>query len=251
LNMPPDREKDIILKNSNILLVEDEESMAVGLEFNLSEEGFRVTIARNGLEALKLFDANDYDLIILDIMLPYCDGFEVARRVREKSPQIPILMLTARTATQDVVEGLEIGADDYITKPFELKELLLRVKRMLRRKRWYRAIIAEKPIYQFGNNVVNFEDYSCRSGERKFQLTKREAMVLKYLIDHQREIVSREELLKNVWGISSAIETRTVDNFIARLRKYFELDPSHPVFSKSIRSAGYMFVDSDKRNDDR
>ncbi len=241
--------KENLLKGSKILLVEDEESLAVGLEFNLTEEGYDVTIARDGLEALKIFDQHDYDLIILDIMLPHCDGFEVARQIRQRSLQIPILILTARTAAEDVVEGLEIGADDYITKPFHLKELLLRVERMLRRKRWYRSIIAEHPAYQFGNNEVNFENLSCKSGERQFQLTKREAMVLKYLIDHRGKIVSRKELLENVWGLSSAIETRTVDNFIARLRKYFEANPSQPKFIKSVRSVGYMFIDSEESNE--
>lgn len=243
-------EKDHLLQGSKILLVEDEESLAVGLEYNLTEEGFSVTIASDGLEAIKLFkkNGNDFDLIILDIMLPFYDGFEVAREIRKASTQIPILMLTARSATEDVVEGLEIGADDYITKPFDLKELLLRVKRMLRRKSWYRPIDPEKLIYRFGNNEINFENLSCTAGDNKFRLTKREAMVLKYLIDHQKKIVSREELLDKVWGLSSAIETRTVDNFIARLRKYFEPNPSHPIFIKSVRSAGYMFIDSDNIN---
>jgi len=242
VNEPNKEQEDSLLKGSKILLVEDEESLAVGLEFNLSEEGYDVTIARDGKEALRLFHQNDYDLIILDIMLPFHDGFQVARQIRETSLQIPILMLTARTAAKDIVEGLEIGADDYITKPFHLKELLLRVKRMLRRKKWYRPVISEQPIYQFGNNEINFENLNGKSGDRQFRLTKREAMVLKYLIDHQGTIVSREELLENVWGLSSAIETRTVDNFIARLRKYFEPNPSQPIYIRSVRSAGYMFV---------
>jgi len=232
-------------KGSKILLVEDEESIALGLEYNLSEEGYNVTIASDRAEALKLFHQNDYDLIILDIMLSHQDdGFDVARKIRKKSLQIPILMLTARNTADDVVRGLELGADDYITKPFHLKELLLRVKRILRRKKWYRAVIAEQPIYQFRDNEINFEDLTGRSGDQYFHLTKREAMVLKYLIDHQGKIVSREELLENVWGLSSAIETRTVDNFMARLRKYFEPDPSKPIFIKSVRGAGYMFVGS-------
>lgn len=233
--------KDNLLKASKILLVEDEGSLAIGLEFNLAEEGYQVTIARDGREALELFEQNNYDLIILDLMLPFYDGFEVASKIREKSLQIPILILTARTADEDRIKGLEIEADDYLTKPFHLEELLLRVKRMLRRKNWYRTIIAEQPICQFGNNQVNFEDLTCLSGEKKFHLTKREAMVLKYLIDQQGKIVSREELLENVWGLCSEIETRTVDNFIARLRKYFEPNPSQPIFIKSVRSAGYMF----------
>jgi len=235
--------KKDILTGSKILVVEDEKSLALGLEYNLTEEGYDVTVAGDGAEALRLFNQHDYDLIILDIMLPYFDGFEVARKIRANSLQVPILMLTARTATEDVVEGLEIGADDYITKPFHLKELLLRVRRMLRRKKWYRSVTADNPVFQFGDNEVNFENLKAKSGAGEFQLTAREAMVLQYLINHQGKIVSRKELLEKVWGLSCDIETRTVDNFIARLRKYFEPNPSKPIYIKSVRSAGYMFDD--------
>ncbi|HEX9974418.1 MAG TPA: response regulator transcription factor, partial [bacterium] len=190
----------------------------------------------------KFFDKYRFDLVILDIMLPLYDGFEVARKIREKSLQIPIMILTALSAADDRVQGLEIGADDYITKPFHLKELLLRVKRMLRRKKWYRTVITERPYYQFGDNKINFEDMSCQSGEHRFQLTQLEALVLRYLIDHKGKIVSRQELLKQVWEMNNAIETRTVDNFIARLRKYFEPDPTHPIYIKSVRGAGYVFI---------
>lgn len=229
-------------RGSKILVVEDEESLAVGLEYNLTAEGYEVTLARDGKEALKLFEKFDFDLVILDLMLPYYDGFEVAQRIREQSLQIPILILTARAAADDRVRGLEIGADDYITKPFHLKELLLRVKHALRRKRWYRTVIQERPIFKFGDNEVNFADLSCRAGERTFKLTQHEAEVLKYLVDHQGKIVSRQELLKQVWKMSGDVETRTIDNFIARLRKYFEPTPSRPIFIKSVRSAGYVFV---------
>lgn len=233
---------DLSLQGSKVLIVEDEESLAVGLEFNLSEEGYQVSLARDGKEALKLVDKKNFDLVILDIMLPYYDGFEVARKIREKSLQIPILFLTARTAADDRIKGLEIGADDYITKPFHLKELLLRVKHTLRRKKWYRTVIEERPVYRFGNNQINFEDLTCQAGDQSFQLTQREANVLKYLINHQGKIVSRQELLEHVWELSTEIETRTVDNFIARLRKYFEPNPAHPIFIKSVRSAGYVFI---------
>ena len=231
-----------LLNDNKILVVEDEESLALGLEFNLSEEGYQVTIACDGKEALSLFNSNNYDLIILDVMLPYYDGFEIARRIRQKSLQIPILILTSRTADEDRIQGLEIGVDDYITKPFHLKELLLRVKRMLRRKKWYRTVIAEQPVYRFGNNSVNFENLTSKSGSQEIHLTQKEAMVLKYLINHCGKIVSRQELLEHVWGHTTEIETRTVDNFIARLRKYFEPNPSKPIFIKSVRSAGYMFI---------
>ena len=242
MNDQNDVNSDVILQGSRILVVEDEETLAVGLEFNLSEEGYEVMVACDGKEALKFFDKYRFDLVILDIMLPLYDGFEVARKIREKSLQIPIMILTALSAADDRVQGLEIGADDYITKPFHLKELLLRVKRMLRRKKWYRTVITERPYYQFGDNKINFEDLSCQSGEHRFQLTQLEALVLRYLIDHKGKIVSRQELLKQVWEMNNAIETRTVDNFIARLRKYFEPDPTHPIYIKSVRGAGYVFI---------
>ncbi len=236
------------LKGSQILLVEDEESLAIGLEYNLSCEGYAVTRAGDGRQALKIFKEQSFDLIILDIMLPYFDGFEVAKKIRAKSPQIPILMLTARTAMKDRLQGLEAGADDYLTKPFHLKELLLRVRGMLRRKQWYQEFSREDPVYRFGKNEVNFEDLSCNNGKRKFQLTPYEAMVLKYLIHHKGKIVSRSELLEKVWNVSSEVETRTVDNFVVRLRKYFEPVPAHPIYIKSIRGAGYIFSD-DVSND--
>ena len=231
------------LQNSKILLVEDEESLAEGLLFNLSKEGYSVVWVKDGKKALEQFDSQPYDLIILDIMLPYINGFEVAKYVREKSPMIPILMLTARTAVHDRVRGLEIGADDYLTKPFHLQELLARVKGILRRKSWYQSAVESTSTYQFGENEINFADFSCKSGNKKFRLTQQEAMVMKYLIQKKDKIVSREELLEKVWNISSNIETRTVDNFIARLRKYFEPDIKKPIYIKSIRSAGYMFVE--------
>jgi len=230
------------LQNSKILLVEDEETLAEGLSFNLSEEGYSVEWVKDGKKALEQFDSQTYDLIILDIMLPYINGFEVAEYIREKSPMTPILMLTARTTVHNRVRGLEIGADDYLTKPFHLQELLARVKGILRRKRWYQTTVESVSTYKFGENEINFADFSCKSGNKNFRLTQREAMVMKYLIQKKGKIVSREELLEKVWNISSEIETRTVDNFISRLRKYFEPDTKKPVYIKSIRSTGYMFV---------
>lgn len=228
---------------NKILIVEDEESLAIGLEFNLEQEGFEVKIARDGREALQFFGQDEYDLIILDIMLPYLNGFEIAEKVREKDAQVPILILTAKTNFQDKLKGLEIGADDYLTKPFHLEELVLRVKGMLKRKSWYKTVISEKPIYNFGSNEINFQTLSCRNSNGKFNLTKNEAMVLRYLLDNKDKVVSRKELLENVWHVNPDIETRTVDIFISRLRKYFESDPSNPVYIKSIRSAGYMFCE--------
>jgi DNA-binding response OmpR family regulator len=232
------------LKGSTILLVEDEESLAIGLRYNLEEEGYKVNWVDNGKKALEVVEKSQFDLVILDVMLPYLDGFEVTKEIRSRTPQMPILMLTARTRIDDKLKGLELGVDDYMTKPFNLEELLLRLKGMLKRKLWYQNASDSEPIFKFNGFEINFENLSCKTGSQTIQFTHREAMVLKYLIDNKGKIISREELLENVWGISSSIETRTVDNFISRLRKYFEADPAHPVFIKSIRSAGYIFTDS-------
>lgn len=228
-------------KRSRILLVEDEESLAIGLEYNLTEEGYIVNWAKNGREAINLFEKEKFDLIILDIMLPYVNGFEVAERVRKSDPQIPILMLTAKTESGDKVKGLEKGADDYMTKPFHLQELLLRVKGMFKRKSWYTSSAQMQPVYEFGNNEINFKTLICLHGNEEIRLTPQEAMLLKYLVERKGEIVTRKELLENVWHLNPEVETRTVDIFIVRLRKYFEPDPTNPVYFKSIRGAGYTF----------
>lgn len=230
-----------------ILLVEDEETMALGLEYNLTEEGYKVDWAKDGKEAIKYFEEREYDLIILDIMLPYFNGFEIAETVRSKNPQMPILMLTARTGVEDKVKGLELGADDYLAKPFHLNELLLRVKGMLKRKSWYSKAITNQPVFKFGSNEINFENLKCKKGKNEFQLTTYEAMIMKYLIENKGKVVSRKELLENVWHLNPEVETRTVDNFIVRLRKYFEKDPSNPVFIVSIRSAGYIFNEEETK----
>lgn len=230
-----------MFKGNKILLVEDEETLAVGLEYNLSEEGYKVMWAKDGKEALEFLSKEEYDLIILDIMLPYFNGFEIAEKIRENDPQMPILMLTARTGAADKVKGLELGADDYLTKPFHLQELLLRVHGMLKRKNWYREVTTNQPVYRFGDNEVNFENFYCTKKNKKFRLTQQEAIALKYLIENNGKIISRKELLENVWHMNPDVETRTIDNFIVRLRKYFEDDPSNPVYIKSVRGAGYMF----------
>ncbi len=192
-------------KGSRILLVEDEDSLAIGLEYNLTSEGYQITRAADGRQAARLLTTAEFDLVILDIMLPYLDGFELAVLIRSKSPQLPILILTARTGVKDRLKGLELGADDYLAKPFHLQELLLRLQGMLKRKMWYKD--------------------------------------LSVITENKGKIVSRQEILEKVWKQAPDIETRTVDNFIVRLRKYFEPDPENPVYIKSIRGAGYMFVD--------
>ncbi len=226
---------------SKILLVEDEESLARGLEYNLTEEGYIVDWAENGKLGLKMFRESEFDLIILDIMLPYINGFELAENIKKSDPKMPILMLTAKSSDKDKIMGLELGADDYITKPFNLYELLLRIKGMLKRKAWYENGNKISPVFSFGKNEINFETLICKRGNEEIILTQREAMLLRYLLEHKNEIVTRKELLENVWRINPEIETRTVDNFIVRLRKYFEDEPSNPVYFKSIRGAGYIF----------
>ncbi len=229
------------VRGSLILLVEDEESLAAGLEYNLLEEGYRVVRAADGRQALERFEEVAVDLVILDIMLPYLGGFEVARRIRERSPQVPILMLTARAAPADRVEGLETGADDYLTKPFHLKELLLRVRGMLRRKMWYRLSLEEHTCYRLGDREVDFASLLCTAPEGTFRLTPLEATLLRYLIRNAGRVVSREEILQNVWHVTGGVETRTVDNFILRLRKHFEPDPAEPCYFLNVRGAGYEF----------
>ena len=231
-------------KNSKVLLVEDEESLAAGLEYNLTEEGYLVKWAQDGREAVKFLEQEKFDLIVLDIMLPYVNGFEIAEKIRSKDPRMPILMLTARTESKDRVKGLEVGADDYMTKPFHLQELLLRVEGMLKRKSWYKSTTEKHPIYKFGKNEINFENLVCIHDKKELRITPHEAMILKYLIEKKEKIVTRKELLENVWNLNPEIETRTVDIFIARLRKYFEENPAEPVYFKSIRGAGYMFSEN-------
>jgi DNA-binding response OmpR family regulator len=231
------------LKGSRILLVEDEDSLAIGLEYNLNAEGYQVSRAADGRQAAQLLTTASYDLVILDIMLPYLDGFELAALIRSRSPQLPILFLTARTGIKDRLKGLELGADDYLAKPFHLRELLLRVQGMLKRKMWYKDISVLSGTYTVGAVRIDFEKLTIQKNEQEIKLTLREAMVLKYLIENKGKIVSRQEILEKVWKQSSEIETRTVDNFIVRLRKYLEPDAVKPVHIKSIRGAGYIFVD--------
>ena len=230
------------MANNRILLVEDESSLAVGLEFNLKEEGYDVTWVDNGQKAVDAFEDGNFDLIILDIMLPYLNGYEVAERVREKNRQLPILMLTAKDKVQDRLQGLETGADDYLTKPFHLEELLLRVKRMLERKSWYAEDSkSDLTVYSFGDNTINFNDFKCTSGKKDYPLTHQEIELLKFMIENEGKLLSRKEILEKVWHISSKIETRTIDNFIVRFRKYFNSDGKKHEYFKTIRGVGYIF----------
>ncbi len=225
-----------------ILLVEDERHLAEGLLYNLRAEGYEVVLARDGGEALEAFAGGPWNLIVLDLMLPVVDGFEVARRIRKEDPRVPILMLTARAAEEDRVRGLEYGADDYLTKPFHLEELLLRIRGMLRRSSWYRCLPGEGEPYRFGKGCwVDFRSRTAGGPRGKRSLTEKEFLLIRYLVEHRGETVPREEMLREIWGYGPGVETRTLDNFIRRLRTYFEQDPSSPRHILSVRGRGYRF----------
>lgn len=224
-----------------ILLAEDEKSLAEGLKFNLQEEGYEVTWVEDGNAAIEAYNNEDFDLIILDVMMPYKDGFEVTEEIRQNNINIPILMLAAKDQIHDKVRGLTMGADDYLTKPFHLEELLARILVLLRRSNFNQYTASN--VYQFGTNEINFDDLSAKSEKESIQLTPKEAEVMKLFISNKGRVVSRKELLSRVWDIKYGINTRTVDIFIARLRKYFEKDSKKPEFIKSIRGAGYLFQD--------
>lgn len=225
----------------HILLVEDELHLARGMTFNLEEEGYRVSHAENGETALQLLAVNRFALIILDVMLPGKDGFSICREVRQTDPRVPILILSARTEEGDRVTGLDSGADDYLTKPFNLNEFLLRVSGMLRRSSWYRPEPVEEG-YRFGENEVFLLSYHARTAQGEIDLTELEIRMLALFFKNEGKTVSRTTLLETVWGYSSETETRTLDNFIVRIRKYFEPDPSHPVYFQTVRGVGYRFM---------
>jgi DNA-binding response OmpR family regulator len=225
-----------------ILLVEDETNLSRSLQFNLEQEGYEVNSTPNGKEALDWFDREKHDLIILDIMIEGMDGFEVARRVRHYDQRIPILMLTARSTDRDRVQGLELGADDYMVKPFHLRELLLRVRRMLQRTHWYEETgrpACEISVAGYTVNLETLEGLGPRGG---VHITALEADLLALLTAEPNRVLSRSELLEKVWGYSSEAESRTVDNFIVRLRKHFEEEPDRPRHFISVRGRGYMYA---------
>jgi DNA-binding response OmpR family regulator len=230
----------MINEKPSIMLVEDEIHLARGICFNLEEEGFRVSHFESGEKALETLEFEHYELIILDIMLPGMDGFQVCRAIRRLDPRVPVLMLTARSDDADRVEGLENGADDYLTKPFNLVEFLLRVKGMLRRSSWYRPDPVEEG-YRFGDNEVFLLSYRARTAQGEIDLTEMEVRVLAIFFRKEGQAIPRSELLQTVWGYSSDTETRTLDNFIVRLRKYFEPDPAHPIHFQTVRAVGYRF----------
>ncbi len=225
----------------HILIVDDEEHLADALAHNLQFEGFSTTIAYDGDEGLHLARTIQFDLIILDIMMPKLDGLEVCRRLRATGSKVPILFLTAKSADADRLLGLKVGADDYVAKPFLLEELILRIHGIFRRQEWYSTPPEDQETFRFGDNEVNFLTYEATTKERTVRLTEKECMLMKLLVERRDQVVSREEILERVWGYRFSTSSRTIDNFIVRLRRYFEDDPKTPRFIHSVRGVGYRF----------
>ncbi len=235
---------------SRILIVEDEAHLAQGLRFNLESEGHFVEVTDNGEEALALLlkQKQNFDVLVLDIMLPGIDGFTVASELRAAQNFIPLLMLTARSRPEDVLKGFESGADDYLPKPFNLEILIARLGSLLRRKDWLRnaPAVPSEPVapdvYTFDGNEVDFQRLQLRTGERVVQLTLMESDLLRYLIRNNGHPVSRKAILENVWNLREDTDTRAIDNFIVRLRRYIEPDPAKPKYLRTVRGLGYEFV---------
>lgn len=236
---------------SKILIVEDEKHLAEGLRFNLEAEGFQVEIVGDGetAEARLLKSPADYKAVILDIMLPGKDGFEVAAELRKAGQFVPILILTARSRPDDVLKGFEAGADDYLPKPFELQILLARLKGLLRRRDWFEMQTQTAPTeseFRFSGKTIDFNKLELRTPERVVKLTLMEGDLLRYMIKHVNQSVSRKAILEEVWGLREDTDTRAIDNFIVRLRKYIEDDPAAPMHLQTVRGVGYKFVPAPK-----
>lgn len=234
----------------SVLIVEDEKHIAAGLSYNLKAEGYEVETVGTGEEALALLneDRKPFDVMVLDVMLPGMDGFSLASRLRAQGQFVPILMLTARGQAQDVLRGFEAGADDYLPKPFDLAVLLARINALLRRREWFnkdRDRVTQSDgakVFEFGGKTIDFEALELRSGEQIVHLTLMEADLLRYLINHEGKIVSRSVILEDVWGLREDTDTRAIDNFIVRLRKYIEDEPSRPRHLLTVRGVGYKFI---------
>lgn len=241
---------------TSILIVEDEPNLAEGLRFNLELEDYQTSIAYDGETALRTILSADqqFDAIILDIMLPGIDGFEVATSLRAAGCFVPILMLTARSSPEDILKGFDAGADDYLPKPFDLSILIARLRGLLRRREWFRreeAIREDAPdtqtsavprIFSFAGKTIDFNTLEIQARGERIQLTLKEAELLRYLISHEGEPVSRKALLEEVWGLREDTDTRAIDNFVVRLRRYVEDDSSSPKHLLTVRGIGYKFI---------
>jgi two-component system, OmpR family, alkaline phosphatase synthesis response regulator PhoP len=225
-----------------ILLVEDEENIRETLKLSLELEGYAVAACENGKIALQCFRSERFDLALLDVMMPEIDGYNLCKIIRLEDPHLPIIFLTAKSSSQDKVQGLKLGADDYISKPFNLEELLLRMGNLIKRAE-SNTPLPDLKSYVFGDNKVNFLTYEVETREgQKITLSKREALLLKLLIERKNEVVSRQEILETIWGYDVFPSTRTIDNYILQFRKYFEEDTKNSQHFHSIRGVGYKFT---------
>lgn len=226
---------------ARILLVEDEPDLAAGVRDNLEAEGYEVVVELDGQAGLERGLADEFELVVLDVMLPGLDGFSICRQLRAGGSQVPVLFLTAKGEPEDRIRGLEEGGDDYMAKPFRLRELLLRVAAILRRRVWYAQGHFHDQV-RFGGNHVDLKRYRGRDAAgAEHELTHKEAMILKLLAEREGEVVSRDEILDVVWGYAAFPSSRTIDNFILRLRRRFESDPSQPAHFHTVHGVGYRF----------
>lgn len=228
----------------SVLLVEDEENLHDALKLNLELEGYEITSAYDGHEALKKIEEEYFDLIIMDVMLPGVDGISVTEHIRLQNNEVPILILSAKNTSADRVAGLKKGADDYLTKPFNLEELLLRVHKLIEKNKKMQEKDSVGDTYTFGRNTIDFraQEIMTRKGER-IQISKKESMLLKLLIENKNDVVPREKILQSVWGYNVYPTTRTIDNFILNFRKYFEEDSRNPQYFHSVRGVGYKYTE--------
>lgn len=227
-----------------ILLVEDEENLVDVIKLNLEAEGFVVKVAGDGKRAIEMYREQRFDLIVLDIMLPNVDGITVCETVRLENSKLPILMLSAKSSPSERVAGLKAGADDYLVKPFDLEEFLLRIQLLLKRNAREEGKDVDMVDYSFGENNVNFQTYEFKGVDgKKGKLSARENKLLKLLIDRKHQVVSRDQILELVWGVDVYPSTRTIDNYLLNFRKYFEADPKEPIYFHSVRGVGYKFTD--------
>ncbi len=224
-----------------ILLVEDDPNLAEGLGMNLEAEGYQVVTVGDGAQVLDAFHKGMFDLILMDIMLPGVDGLSLTKTIRKEGHTLPILFITAKGRTEEKIEGLVAGGDDYITKPFDMSELLARIQGIFRRQAWLASDDAEASSYEWEGRRIDFKSFMAEGPGGKFELTRKECMVAKYLIERAGEVVSRDQLLDAVWGYHIYPTNRTIDNFILKLRKIFEEDPKNPRYFKTIRGVGYSF----------
>ena len=231
---------------NHILVVDDEEHLVIGIKFNLEAEGFQVSVANSGPEAFDVLEksTSTVDLIVLDLMLPGMSGYEICEQLRETGHNMPVLMLSARTLSEDRTRGFDVGANQYMVKPFELQELISRIKNLLGQQNRVSVPSREVDVYEFANAHVNFKTYQVTIGEKSVRMTQLQLKALKYFVEHEGVVISRHQLLEDVWEIPGHVTTRAPDQILRQLRKTFEPDPAKPVHFLTIRDAGYRFVKS-------